>query len=87
MEENKNTATDEKRSRPRIHPERMTAEALTGVAELEKQRVQGEIKGQIVDVSTVLTSKLLEREINAQDHEKLIDDVISEIDEGNNDNE
>jgi len=56
-------------------------------AELEKQRVQGEIKGQIVDVSTVLTSKLLEREINAQDHEKLIDDVISEIDEGNNDNE
>ncbi len=36
MEENKNTATEGKRSSPRIHPERMTAEALTGVAELEK---------------------------------------------------
>ena len=56
-------------------------------AELEMQKATGEIKEQIVDVSTALTKKLLEREISLSDHEKLIDDVISEIDEGNNDNE
>lgn len=50
-------------------------------AELEKQRAQGEIKEQIVDVSTELTRKLIGREINAQDHHKLIDDVISGIDD------
>ncbi|MBQ8409533.1 MAG: ribosomal protein S18-alanine N-acetyltransferase [Clostridia bacterium] len=36
MEENKNIAPEEKKARPRIHPEKMTADALEGVAELEK---------------------------------------------------
>ena len=36
MEENKNIAPEGKKSRPRIHPERMTAETIPGVAELEK---------------------------------------------------
>ncbi len=50
-------------------------------AELEKQRARGEIKEQIVDVSTDLASRMIGREINAKDHEKLIDEVISDIDE------
>ena len=48
-------------------------------AELEKQKAKGEIKEQIVDVSTELAEKILGREINEQDHHKLIDDVISGI--------
>lgn len=36
MEENKNVAVEGKKARPRIHPERMTAEAIPGAAELEK---------------------------------------------------
>lgn len=50
-------------------------------AEYEKQKAKGEIKEQIVDVSTELAEKLIGREINADDHHKLIDEVISDIDE------
>lgn len=52
-------------------------------AELEKKKAESEIKEQIVVVSTALTEKLIEREINEEDHHKLIDSVISEM-EGNN---
>ncbi len=55
-------------------------------AELEKKKAESEIKEQIVVVSTALTEKLIEREINEEDHHKLIDSVISEM-EGNNVNE
>ena len=37
------------------------------------------IKEQIVDVSTALAEKMLEREVNADDHKALIDDFISKI--------
>ncbi|MBQ3589383.1 MAG: F0F1 ATP synthase subunit B [Clostridia bacterium] len=50
-------------------------------AELEKKKAKSEIKEQIVDVSTDLAEKIIGREINADDHHKLIDDVISGIDE------
>lgn len=52
-------------------------------AELEKKKAESEIKEQIVVVSTALTEKLIEREINEEDHHRLIDSVISEM-EGNN---
>ncbi|MBQ2735905.1 MAG: F0F1 ATP synthase subunit B [Clostridia bacterium] len=50
-------------------------------AELEKKKAEDEIKEQIVDVSSALTEKLIEREINTEDHRKLIDSFISEMGE------
>ena len=52
-------------------------------AELELRRAEGAIKNEIVDVSALLTEKLLEREINAADHKALIDSFIEEIGEKN----
>ena len=37
------------------------------------------IKKEIVEVSTALANKLLEREINAEDHRELIDSFIEKI--------
>ena len=48
-------------------------------AALELRKAEGIIKEEIVDVSTRLTEKLLEREINSEDHTKLIDSFIDEI--------
>lgn len=50
-------------------------------AELEKRRADATIKTQIVDISTALTEKMLEREINAEDHKALIDSFIEKIGE------
>ena len=50
-------------------------------AELEIKRAEETIKDEIVDVSTALTKKLLEREINENDHKDLIDSFIDEIGE------
>ncbi len=52
-------------------------------AELEKKRAEEDIKAQIIDVSTAISEKMLEREINADDHKALIDSVISKIGEEN----
>ena len=55
-------------------------------AKLELKKAQSTIKGEIIDVSTLLTQKMLEREINSSDHKELIDSFIEEIggsDEGN----
>ena len=48
-------------------------------AELEMQKAQEGIKKEIVEVSTALANKLLEREINADDHRDLIDSFIEKI--------
>ncbi len=48
-------------------------------AELERRRVGENIKEQIIDVSTALAEKMLQREVNANDHNALIDDFISKI--------
>ncbi len=50
-------------------------------AELERKRVNQTIKQQIVEVSTALAEKMLEREINADDHKSLIDEFINKIGE------
>ena len=52
-------------------------------AELEKKKAEDDIKDQIVDVSSALTEKLIEREINTEDHRRLIDSFISEMGELN----
>lgn len=53
-----------------------TAEAE---AELEKKKAADSIKHEIVEISEALTEKLLEREINADDHKELIDSFIDSI--------
>ena len=52
-------------------------------AALEMRRAESAIKDEIVDVSTLLTEKLLEREINKDDHKELIDSFIEKIGEDN----
>ena len=46
----------------------------------ELKKAEETIKQEIVDVSTMLTEKMLEREINEQDHRALIDDFIDNLD-------
>lgn len=48
-------------------------------AELEIKKAEDEIKKEIVEVSAALANKLLEREINADDHKNLIDSFIEKI--------
>ncbi len=48
-------------------------------AQLEMQKAEESIKKEIVEVSTTLANKLLEREINAEDHRDLIDSFIEKI--------
>ncbi|MBE7040957.1 MAG: F0F1 ATP synthase subunit B [Ruminococcaceae bacterium] len=48
-------------------------------ADLYRKQATDDIKQEIVNVSAVLTEKLLEREINMDDHKNLIDSVIEQI--------
>lgn len=50
---------------------------------LERRKAEEEIKREIVSVSTALTEKMLEREISADDHKKIIDSFIEGIGEDN----
>lgn len=50
-------------------------------AELEKKKAQATIRDEIIDVSTMLTEKLLSREINEEDHRELISSFIDGIGE------
>ncbi|MBR5454143.1 MAG: F0F1 ATP synthase subunit B [Clostridia bacterium] len=52
-------------------------------ADLEYKKAQDDIKQEIVVVSTVLTEKMLEREIDEKDHRELIEAFISNIGDGN----
>ncbi len=50
-------------------------------AELERKKATEGIKREIVEVSGALTEKMLEREINTEDHRALIDSFIEKIGE------
>ena len=52
-------------------------------AELERKKAADGIKREIVEVSGVLTEKMLEREINTDDHRALINSFIEKIGDGN----
>lgn len=52
-------------------------------AELARRKATEEIKQEIVEVSEALTEKLLEREINTDDHRTLIDSFIAQIGDDN----
>ena len=53
------------------------------MSRLEKERARAEIRSEIVDVSTVLAEKLLEREVNADDHRVLVDAFIDTMGDDN----
>lgn len=57
--------------------------AAQNEAELERRRATDEIKREIVSVSGALAEKMLEREINSEDHRSLIDSFIENIGDGN----
>jgi F-type H+-transporting ATPase subunit b len=52
-------------------------------AEQERRRADHEIKEQIVEVSSLLTEKLLERELSEDDHRHFINEFIESIGDGN----
>ena len=52
-------------------------------AQLEIKKAEDGIKKEIVEVSAALANKLLEREINADDHRALIDSFIEKIGDEN----
>lgn len=62
--------------------ERIVRQAQQDAA-LERFKATDSIKREIVEVSSALSEKLLDREINADDHKALIDSFIEEIGEGN----
>lgn len=49
--------------------------------ELERKRAVADMQHEIADLSAALTEKLLEREVDAQDHRGLIDSFIAQIGE------
>ena len=48
-------------------------------AELEHKKAEDSVKKEIVEVSSALTEKLLEREVSADDHKRFIDSFIESI--------
>ena len=52
-------------------------------AELEKKKAEADIKNEITEVSSLLTEKLLGREINSADHRDFINSFIEKIGEEN----
>ena len=49
-------------------------------AVLERKKAEDEMKHEIANVSAQLTGKLLQREINEEDHRSLIDSFLNELD-------
>ena len=52
-------------------------------AELTRKQAEAAIKREIVDISSALAEKMLEREIDENDHRALIDSFISGVGENN----
>lgn len=52
-------------------------------AVLERKKAEADIRREIVEVSTLVSEKMLRREISAEDHKQLIDSFIDDIGDGN----
>ena len=63
------------------------SDAYQSEAELEKRKATEEVKREIVEVSGAIAEKMLEREINQQDHHALIESFIEKIGDGNDGNQ
>ena len=77
------TRTAEYRSNEIISEAREKATDIRRQAEadaiLERKKAEDDMKHEIAEVSTQLTGKLLQREINEDDHKKLIDSFLSDL--------
>ena len=82
---NEATAHAERRKEKIVTEARDEAESIIrqakNQAELEKKKAADGIKREIVEVSGALTEKLLEREINNDDHRTLIESFIEKVGE------
>lgn len=47
--------------------------------EQERKSVMNEMKDEIADLSVMIASKVVEREVNADDHKRMIDDFIQKV--------
>ena len=56
-------------------------------AELQRRKAEDGIRREIVDVSALLTEKMLRREIKTEDHRDLIDSFIRDMGDDNDGNE
>lgn len=52
-------------------------------AALERKKAEDSIRKEIVEVSSLLTEKMLEREVSSADHQHFIDSFIESIGDGN----
>ena len=77
------TRTAEHRSNEIVAEARQKATDIRRQAEtdaiLERKKAEDDMKHEIAEVSTQLTGKLLQREINEDDHKKLIDSFLSDL--------
>lgn len=77
------TENAENSSREILSESRDTAKRIIAKAEAdaeqERRRAEEDIRREIIDVSTLLSEKLLEREINEEDHRAMIDQFLAEI--------
>ena len=77
------TRTAEHRSNEIVAEAREKATDIRRQAEadavLERRKAEDDMKHEIAEVSTQLTGKLLQREINEDDHKKLIDSFLSDL--------
>lgn len=48
-------------------------------AEEEKKRQKDAIRDQVMELSVALAGRILEREINPKDHQKLMEEFLSEV--------
>lgn len=56
----------------------MVKKAETNIA-LERQKTMNEIKDEIAGLSVMIASKVVEKDINVADHERLIEDFIDKV--------
>ena len=75
------------RSDAMVEQARQKAEALVAMAQteaqLERKKAEDGMKREIIEVSGALAEKMLEREINTDDHRRLIDSFIDQIGDSN----
>lgn len=47
--------------------------------EQERRKAMNELKGEIADLSVMIASKVVEREVNEEDHKRMIEDFIGKV--------
>ena len=75
-----NEILDGARKTAAIQSEKILKEAQEQSSAMKKKAVN-EVKGEIGDMAVEIVGKVIEREINEKDHEKLIDEFISNVGE------